>query len=166
MNMRRFQKTFVISLAIAAAGLLIGWGIVSSKGTKPAADRPELFLETDFYNWGDVGNREPITKSFTVENRGRSDLLIKNIASSCMCTSASLKTAAGETPFMGMTHGGPAPKINVKLKPGEKGELIVRYDPLAHGRPDVGLLRRAVYLRTNDPLRPEAELRLLINAVP
>lgn len=85
----------------------------------------------------DLGERpqQPLELSYTVRNMGGSMLLIKKITTSCDCTKASVDRT--EIP------AGQAANLRVTLDPGEDNLY--------------GNVLRVVYLRSNDPQRPEVE---------
>ena len=85
----------------------------------------------------DLGERpqQPVELSYTVRNTGGGPLLIKKITTSCDCTKASVDRA--------------------EIPAGQAANLTVTLDPAEDNL--YGNILRVVYLRTNDPQRPEAE---------
>ncbi len=80
-----------------------------------------------------------VETDFFLENKGNTVLTITNLSTSCSCTTVSSSA--------------------MELLPGEKANLHVIFDPLAH-RGVSGQIRRVVYLETNDPKRPELSIEL------
>lgn len=97
------------------------------------------------------------THSFKIKNGGDKDLQIANMASSCMCTTVSLKTLGGVSPKFGMKGHSPASSWTGKLAPGEEAEVVAEFDPTAHGPSGVGPMERMVSFETSDPSKPYVE---------
>ena len=91
-----------------------------------------------------------VSHSFKIKNSGAEPINISKIYTSCMCTTASLMTVEGQTPFFGMPGHGFAPKINRLIKAGEEAIIEVIFDPAAHGPAGVGPISRAVYLESGE----------------
>lgn len=110
---------------------------------------------------GTIDYREGIvTTSFTVENQGNGDLIINEMETSCGCTAALLIVNGQEGPKFGMRGHGEWPKgWSARLKPGERAELKVTYDPNAHGI-YVGAFDRLVLIRSNDSREPVKRVRI------
>ncbi|HDZ54119.1 MAG TPA: DUF1573 domain-containing protein [Candidatus Nealsonbacteria bacterium] len=101
---------------------------------------------------------------YEIRNNGDSDLKIEDIRTSCMCTTAILKTGDKESPKFGMHNN---PKFwSQKIAPGEIGFLEVTFDPAFHGPQGTGPVIRAIYLSTSDPDNQKIEIRLLVNVIP
>lgn len=95
--------------------------------------------------------------SFKVKNVGDKELQIANMATSCMCTTVSLKTSEGQSPKFGMKGHSPASNWTGKIAPGEEAEVIAEFDPTAHGPSGVGPMERFVSFETSDPGKPYME---------
>ena len=80
-----------------------------------------------------------VNTTFQVINVGSIDLKITSVSTSCGCTTAELK--------------------ELVISPGESSTLIVFFDPNFHEEPE-GRFSRTVFLETNDPTNPEAELKI------
>lgn len=85
----------------------------------------------------DLGERpqQLVELTFTVRNTGGSTLAISKITTSCECTKASMD--------------------RIEIPAGESEQLRVKLDPVEDNL--YGNILRVVYLRTNDPKRPEVE---------
>lgn len=106
----------------------------------------------------DLGEIPPqvVEATFTVTNAGEGDLVLRYLYTSCSCTSAVLRFQGQESPRFGM-HDNPE-GWSVRLRPGERGDLVVRYDPNVH--PDTGPIVRAAYVQSNDPRTPEVQVTM------
>ncbi len=94
------------------------------------ANSPHIRFAKNDHNFGNVELGKSVTKKFTISNTGKSDLMIKNMKSSCNCISF-----RAEKPT---------------LKPGESGSVSVTYRPKA-----VGMQKEQVRVITNDIVTPE-----------
>ncbi len=111
--------------------------------------------ETLEHDWGNVNIRGGnVRHTFTLQNGGSEDLILKGAFTSCGCTKATIALADGDvSPAFGMD----VPKNwHRAVKPGERFTVNVEFDPLFHGPDDVGRIMRAVYLVTSAP--PEGRL--------
>ncbi|HID27166.1 MAG TPA: DUF1573 domain-containing protein, partial [Methanosarcinales archaeon] len=99
---------------------------------------------------------------YSVKNEGNTDLIIESISTSCGCTQASLEVNGIKSPYFGM-HNNPT-NWSQKLLPGEIGELEVIYDPNHH--PEFrGYATRIIYIKSNDPIDFQKEVRIEFNQV-
>ncbi|MBI2190325.1 MAG: DUF1573 domain-containing protein, partial [Candidatus Levybacteria bacterium] len=93
-----------------------------------------------------------VKHSFPVKNVGKSEMKIFNMKTSCMCTTAYLKTNKETGPSFGMPgHASPNSSWVGTLRPGEEGSIVVVFDPTAHGPEGIGPLSRLISFETNDP---------------
>ena len=76
-----------------------------------------------------------IDLNFKVKNTGKADLVIEKVSVSCACTTAELEKNT--------------------IPPGESAKLRVKFDPAKDNL--FGQIQRVIYLRSNDPAKPEAE---------
>lgn len=85
----------------------------------------------------DLGERpqQLVELTYTVRNTGGSALTVSKITTSCECTKATMD--------------------RTEIPAGESAQLSVTLDPVEDNL--YGNILRVVYLRTNDPQRPEVE---------
>ncbi len=107
---------------------------------------PRIAIIPSSYNFGVVPYRA-VTKSFTVRNIGRAPLLITGISTSCGCTSAKIESTSARIG-------------KEELLPGEETELLVTFDPNLMEERLKGEIYRVVYVKSNDPKQPEAEIEI------
>lgn len=96
------------------------------------------FAEKDF-DFGDMVQGEKKEHTFSLTNNGKSDLIIRNVRSSCGCTAV-------------------APSKNV-IAPGETAPIKVTFD----SRGKRGRQSKSITVITNDPKNPTATLRISSN---
>lgn len=106
-----------------------------------------------------------VSHKFKIKNVGDKELQIANMATSCMCTTVSLKTSSGESPKFGMKGHAPSSSWVGKLAPGEEAEVVAEFDPTAHGPSGVGPMERFISFETSDPDHPYVELSFKGNVV-
>jgi hypothetical protein len=109
----------------------------------PLALLPPLAAQTLAFDrtahaFGRIPARPPVSAVFTARNTGKAPLELREVTTSCGCTSAL-----------------PAKRI---LAPGESTRLEVRFDP----HKDFGAVEKSVTVLSNDPDQPQC--RLLIQA--
>ncbi len=135
--MKRFW-TFLVVAWVVLAGLLVG-------NTLPARARPgQLILETTETDFGTIVNTQAVSRTFQVRNGGGRPLEITGTSTSCGCTTAVLDT--------------------LHLEAGAVTTLTLTFDPQVHEGATGNFLRK-VYVRSNDPVQPEAVLTFRVNVV-
>lgn len=132
-------RTFIVLCGLIA--LLL----TAVAGCAPAGDASgQIELSATDSDLGTVPNDQPVSEVFQVRNGGSGILEILGVSTSCGCTTA---TVDGRS-----------------LGPGEGANLVVTYDPQAHGG-ETGDFLRLVYVRSNDPDTPEVSLTIRVTVV-
>ena len=124
-----------ILIAAGAAAVLIATAAFWAVWT--AAAHPALRLEPSVVDFGPLAQRA--TRTIEVRNDGRAPLRVLGISTSCGCTTAVISASV--------------------LRARGGARLEITFDPAAHG-PIPGPARHAVYVRTDDPKTPEAEVEV------
>jgi hypothetical protein len=108
-----------------------------------SAGGPRITLDRNFHDFGVIPQYGgTVQKTFTVKNEGSKTLTIGDITTSCSCTSATISSNS--------------------INPGTSAELIVVFDPNLHEEP-LDVFKRTIFIPTNDPATPEAEITIQIN---
>ncbi len=143
---RKVRNYAIVFFVLAVAAVSLYWKFV------PAEDAPLLQLEVSDYNFGEVSQSKGVAiGEVSLTNVGKSDLVIKDLLSSCGCTSASLVVEGKEGPRFGM-HNNPTGWFAV-IPPGGKAKLKVYYNPNEH--PELkGPVTRTVTIFSNTPRSP------------
>lgn len=119
--------------------------MMSNDDAEVSEDGPRITLSRDFYDFGVIPQYGgTVEETFTVKNTGTSALTIGDLSTSCSCTSASISSTA--------------------ISPGESAEVTVVFDPDFHEEP-VGVFKRTVFIPTNDPTTPEAEITIQVDII-
>lgn len=153
MSKKRTSKSFlligaVVLLTIVAGAYALGKGSTSTDTENLLPGKLEI-VEKE-YNFGTIG-LDKASHVFVVKNIGEGPLTINHVSTSCGCTSAQLNKNGRKSVMYGMDHGN-LPKARMILEPGEETDVIVTYDPLAHGRNRAaGYFQRMVYIKTDNP---------------
>lgn len=163
---KRIATGIVIVTLIILGGAVVYGNNTPTKATVEKTQGAEIqVLEKDFdfkeikYNDGNVSH------AYKIKNTGSKDLTIANMLTSCMCTQVYLKTKTAESPKFGMKGHAAESRWTGILKPGEEGEIVVIFDPTAHGPSGVGPISRFVSMETNDPENPYVEFSFNGNVV-
>ncbi len=118
------------------------WGTLALALLALSACRPEpprIVVEPPSQDLGEIP-QEPLEITYTVRNEGGSPLVIEKLSTSCSCTRAEMDQSA--------------------LDPGESAALRVTLDP---GDDNLyGDILRVIYIRSNDPQTPEAEVEFRV----
>jgi hypothetical protein len=97
-----------------------------------------LDLLSDSHDFGPIPKKPDVAHVFAVQNTGTVDLKIRNLVTSCGCTTAELSSSV--------------------IPPGQRADLTVTFDPDFHETQ--GEVVRLVWFATNDPTHPWVELRV------
>jgi hypothetical protein len=130
-------------------------------------DRPKIVIEPILYNFGDVSvSKGIVSTTIEVSNKGQSNLVIDNIETSCMCTSAMLTVEEKESPVFGMDmNDGKHPKgWEGTIPPGGSATLTIFYDPQMHSEIR-GPLTRTISIYSNDPVEFQKDVKVEANQV-
>ena len=99
------------------------------------------------------------SRRLKVYNRGNGDLIISNLRVSCDCVAVSLESGKSKSQFFGVA--GASAGWQAVIKPGNFSDLEVVLD-LNHSSMGKGKQIRNVFVSSNDPLYPQADLRVEI----
>ena len=129
--------------------------------------RPVIHIEPLERDVGTISMAQGlVSTNYQLKNNGQTDLIINNLATSCMCTTVALETSDGLSPTFGAHQDENPENWSVTLRPNEEAELIVTFDPNAHGPDAVGQFRRVITISSNDPLQPSAKVEIVADVVP
>jgi hypothetical protein len=106
-----------------------------------APNQPQIVLEKDWFDFGDVINGEVLTYDLAVRNQGNGPLVVDTVSTSCGCTTATLNP--------------------MTIQPGENAILHIEFDSGAHGPELTGELVRQIFIVSNDPKTPEATVEFV-----
>jgi len=125
-------------------GKYTGSHMIMSEDDKEVIESvPRITLDRIFHDFGVIPQYGGVVQEiFNVENTGSNALVIGDITTSCSCTSASVSKAT--------------------IDPGESVDLTVVFDPDFHEEP-LDVFKRTVFIPTNDPLTPEAEITIQVD---
>jgi len=121
--------------------------LVSEKKTV-LIKKPKIELEADKYDFGIVKLTDMVSHDFLIKNTGSLPLEIQRLSTSCGCTSAEMLD-------------------DIKtIAPGNSAKIRVSFDPSVHkDNPDLGDIKRIVYIKTNDSINPEVEIEISANVI-
>lgn len=165
------RTTRNLTIGLIAGGLLIGGlaFLASPSGSKKSgATGTPTVLKADptYFDFGTISMKNGVVKrAVTIQNPTSENIAITQLSTSCMCTSATLKTSDAKQygPF-GMQGHGFIPRIDATLLPNDTATVDVTFDPNAHGPAGVGRISRTVYLE-NSAGRP-LEINFSVSVTP
>lgn len=142
--------------------LVGGFFLFSFWEKKRFENAPRLEMVPATFDFGKVSPKEGKKEtSFTIKNSGVSPLTLLGAKTSCDCTTAQFKIGESQSPIFGMHD---SPNWSATLKPGEKAEMEVYYDPAVH--PVLGPITRTVSIFSNDPTTPEKKITVYAEVTP
>lgn len=143
-------KLAIIPILIIAGGFF-AWKIGLLEPTPVTLSNSVLTIAPETFDFGTIsmasGNAD--TK-FTLKNDGDEPLTITEVITSCMCTTAQI-----DDKTFGM-HGNNSTAIEIPAKSSK--EMLVTFDPNAHGPAAVGPITRVISIRTNSKIAPPKEI--------
>lgn len=155
MEKKNLIITFLVSLS-----LILGFVLWQGKGKEEEnkagsqmTDLSEFKIKAGLENWGDIPiNGGIVEKNFEFVNKTGKSLNLKRIATSCMCTTASVYVGEKTTKYFGMEmHTDKNPPVDLKIENEKTGKVSVKFDPAAHGPQGTGPFERIIYLYFSDP---------------
>jgi hypothetical protein len=136
-------------------------------GNRAPADRPKISIDPTLHDFGDVSVAAGIVSTtLIVKNDGKSDLVIDNIETSCMCTTVAITVDGIQSPVFGMNmrDGKHPTDWSGTIRGGDNATLTIYYNPQMHS--DMrGPLTRTIKVFSNDPIDFEKEVRIEANQV-
>lgn len=139
----------VVALAVAI--------IAASPGTKsaaPAVSAPAgaaalpdgaLRARETHFDFGPISMAAgKVSHRYLFRNESAAPVLIRQVYTSCMCTTATLVKGMRVIGSYGMPGHGPMPAVNETLAPNEAAYVDVVFDPAAHGPAGLGRTERVV----------------------
>lgn len=129
-----------IILILVPILLLGAYGYFQATGKIIDGDYPVAVVEPSYYDFGEMAMEDVVEYDFVLRNEGEGVLEVRNIATSCGCAKAELEE-------------------NI-IAPGESTILKVIYEPALMSSHTRGEGERIVYLRTNDPVNPQVEVKI------
>lgn len=118
-------------------------GVLSTAPVDDDSDMSRISFDRADHDFGDVPQSQGILETtFEVRNDGQRILEIGELSTSCGCTEAKISSKS--------------------VQPNSTATLIVYFDPNFHTEP-AGKLTRTVFIPSNDPTQPEAEVRIMVD---
>lgn len=164
------MKNSVLTLILTSSiVLLAGCSNETSKATSMRDTKSTGYITVveNNFNVGTIEmSKGNIDISYTFRNDGDEPVALFEGETSCMCTTARVKSAGGTSPRIIMRGHGASATINQVLDPGEEATLIATYDPNAHGPSGTGQISRDVFIKTNSSKTPTVKFRFFGNVIP
>jgi len=135
--------------------------------TQAPADRPIISISPEVYDFGDISQKAgKVYTFFDLKNKGKKDLVIERLDTSCGCTFVAMVFQGTESPYFTMPgHGYENPEWEGVLIPaGAQAQLKVMYDPDVH-KDFRGFAIREIYVYSNDPIDFEKKVKIELNQV-
>lgn len=163
------KNLFISATAILLSIIGLMWlGAPANKQsniTNAVSGSKSLAADNSEYNFGTISMANgDASHTYKIKNTSDTPVNISKISTSCMCTTANVKTADNKIygPFgMPMGHGGATTDTNITVPAGEEIELSAIFDPNAHGPDAVGPVNRIIYVQSDASKEP---LKLVFTA--
>jgi len=135
------KKLFFLILGLIILGLA-GYGYFKSiPGTDSrVGSYSQIEITPKAYDFGEIDFGDIVSYDFKIKNSGDEILEIKRVATSCPCANAKVERE--------------------KIEPGEEANLFVSYDSGAMGTHGKGKQERIIYIKSNDPEKPQVEVMI------
>lgn len=164
--MKPFFRTSLFLILSASLLLLVGCADDRAKQLANEFSSSSLVVSESFLDRGTIAmDQGTLAMDYDVTNTGTDPVVIKEMYTSCMCTSARLQAGGEWAPIVGMKGHGYDYSLFRIIEPGETAQVQVYFDPNAHGPMGVGTNRRSVYLETNSSMTPQIKLDFTVDVV-
>lgn len=158
-----FLVGIIVVTVIILGGAVYFGSKIGATSQVTADSQVNMMVGENRYDWGTIDiNGGIVSKDFKINNTSNSTLELYNVKTSCMCTTAQLKTASRISPKFKMHEKSSSV---FEVKPGETAELIVEFDPAFHGPSGVGAITRIITMSTNDSKNSTLTFNLTGNVV-
>lgn len=119
---------------------------------------PKIEVTPKTYNFGQVIASEGVVEtSFELKNEGFQPLIIREMRSSCACTTAVLEIDGEESPIFGMHNN--LPDWSTVIEPQEVVKMKIMFDPNFH-KDTFGPVTRTVEIFSNDPWNKQEKITI------
>lgn len=158
---------FIIGIVVATVlilGIAIFFGTRMGKTPQVATDsQVSASVDANKFDWGLIDyDKGIVSKNFEIKNTSNTLLKLYNVKTSCMCTTAQIKTSDITSKKFQMHESS---SDIIEVKPGDTAKLIVEFDPAFHGPSGVGPITRTITMSTNDIKYPTVTFNLTGNVV-
>ncbi|MDO8503969.1 MAG: DUF1573 domain-containing protein [bacterium] len=149
-------KILLIGGLVSLIVIVVAAFFVTKTGSEATPTSEVLGIEASpaSYDLGNVPiNGGIVAKEFEIKNITDKMLRLKKIATSCMCTTASVQVGDKTTNFFSMEMAGDRnPPVNLEIAQGQTAKVVVNFDPAAHGPTGTGPFARSIWLNFSDPV--------------
>ncbi|MFA6097905.1 MAG: DUF1573 domain-containing protein [Candidatus Paceibacterota bacterium] len=157
------KKTIIIGFIVffGIFGFMI-WGqsaqknLAAEKKTETNTKSSLIAVGETAFDFGTISMKNgKVSHPFSITNTSKTDILVKKVETSCMCTSAYLLGGAEKKGPFRMPGMGFVPPADEIIKPGESRQIEAVFDPNAHGPAGVGTVARSVFVEEESGARLE-----------
>lgn len=168
--MKSSTVTIILITFLVIIGLFV-WGynqndnsLAAVQGVESDGLESALIATSTVYDFGSISMANgDVSKDFVFSNPTNKDIVINNVETSCMCTTASFVESGGLIKgFFGMAGMGYENNTNEVIKSGETKIVRVTYDPNAHGPAGVGLIDRFIRLTDSTGGNLQFEIKAVV----
>lgn len=156
LNNGKLYKAGVIHLKrlLFLISLLLILTIFSINVSLANTPKPKIIISNEVIDLGKIKTSQVVEFTFTIQNSGYSDLIIKSITTDCPCTSFQFSNKIGT--FQA--------DIETIIPPGDKIELKLIFD--SNKINYIGAFKKLVIISSNDPGEPLKRVRMAGEIVP
>lgn len=135
-------KNYLLILPLVIIGFAVLGYLRSVPGVEDETDsRPQIEITPQTFDFNEIEYGSIVEHTFKIKNLGKEVLEINKIATSCACTSAEVDKEI--------------------IRPNEEVSLKVIYNTgLMSGSHAKGDQERIIYVKSNDPINPQAEVTI------
>jgi len=139
----------------------VGVGIYFSSSDPVVNSQGKIETSHLSYDFGQViMNAGDVEHRFVLENKSDQSIILGDISTSCMCTTAFLEYERGSIGPFGMSGHDIKKTANFTVEPGKSVDLRVIFDPAAHGPSGTGFTERNIYVNTNSQIQPQIVFKI------
>lgn len=145
--MKNYITTIVV-IGVVTSGFVL---LSRSQSDSGPASSGKLIADHMSYDFGRISMASgKVRHSFMMKNESGGPVNIRQMYTSCMCTTATWKQGQEADGPFGMPGHGMTQRMNRMMGAGEQAEVEVEFDPAAHGPAGVGKVQRDVIVETEE----------------
>lgn len=168
--MQRTTLTFITAFVVILFIALAFFARPSAPGTRETASTARaahatstLVTSARLFDFGTISMKNGnVEHAFTVENPTTQDVTLREVSTSCMCTTAFIVDGSDKEGPFGMPGMGGSTKTERIIKAGGKVIIDAVYDPNAHGPAGVGAIDRFISLVDTNGSKLELEIKAVV----
>ncbi len=162
------NKTVIITIVLVVAAIvgLMAWGYNSGSAGPTQVQTggaTSLTAMEKLFNFGTISMKNgKVSHAFQVTNPTDKDITLRDLSTSCMCTTAFIVDGNSRIGPFGMAGMGGMTSTDYVIKAGATANIEAIFDPNAHGPAGVGTIDRIITLTEANGSALKLEIKAVV----